>query len=390
MTEPDAPVSAGKSRLQGATGNGSPGHSPGGAAGVGSDPPQSSGPPSMMPPSMQRVAVVVNGRAKNVTQEVISTLDQILSGGDLFVSRSLEDAREIAKTLVVRGYDTVLTGGGDGTFTVMVTEIVREARRRNARVPRLGLLKLGTGNALAWVVGASDFKDGEAEADIRRLTTELGSRPVRFVEVEGYITPFCGLGADAEVLSDYVKVKTALGKTPLKRVASGPVSYAVAAVTRSLPGYVFRRMPHCRVINTGGDAYRVGPKGSLVGRPIAQGQVIYEGPMRLCALGTIPYFGYGFRVFPYADERPDRMHLRVATISPLEFVGHFKNIWKGDYENPESLFDFLVESVLVETDPAVAFQIGGDPYGTRSQLTAQLSPTTIQLVDFYAPPRADG
>jgi len=319
MSQPESGVSAEKNRLQATSGNGAPGHSASGGAGVGSEPPQSSGPPSMMPPSMQRVAVVVNGRAKNVTQEVISTLDQILSGGDLFVSRSLADAREIAKTLVVRGYDTVLTGGGDGTFTVMVTEIVREARRQKARVPRLGLLKLGTGNALAWVVGASDFKGGEAEADIRRLTTELGSRPVRFVEVEGYITPFCGLGADAEVLNDYVKVKSALGKTPLKRVASGPVAYTVAAVTRSLPGYVFRRMPHCRVTNTGADAYRVGPKGSLVGRPIERGQVIYEGPMRLCALGTIPYFGYGFRVFPYADERPDRMHLRVATISPAEF-----------------------------------------------------------------------
>ncbi len=390
MTEPDQRVSAAKTRLQAVNGNGAPGRAESGAAGVGSDPPQSSGPPSMMPPSMQRVAVVVNGRAKNVTQEVISTLDQILSGGDLFVSRSLQDAREIAKTLVVRGYDTVLTGGGDGTFTVMVTEIVREARRRKLPVPRLGLLKLGTGNALAWVVGASEFKGGEAEADIRRLTTELGSRPVRFVEVEGYITPFCGLGADADVLADYDRVKTALGKTPLKRVASGSVTYTLAALTRSLPSNVFRRLPHCRVINSGGDAYRVGPKGSLVGRPITQGQVIYEGPMRICALGTIPYFGYGFRVFPYADERPDRMHLRVATISPLEFVRNFKHIWKGDYENPETLFDFLVESVLVETDPAVGFQIGGDPYGTRSRLAAQLSPTIIQLVDFYAPPRADG
>jgi diacylglycerol kinase family enzyme len=80
----------------------------------------------------------------------------------------------------------------------------------------------------------------------------------------------------------------------------------------------------------------------------------------------------------------------VATISPLEFLGHFKNIWKGDYENPKSLFDFLVESVLVEIDPEVAFQIGGDPFGSRSRLSATLSPTTIQLVDFYAPPRADG
>lgn len=343
-----------------------------------------------MPSSMHRVAVVVNGRARNVTEEVISTLHQMMSeGGDLFISRSLEDAREIAKTLLLRGYDTVLTGGGDGTFTVMVTEVVREARKRGGTLPRFGLLKLGTGNALAWVVGARDLKGKEAEADIRRLTEEAGSRPVRFVEVEGYITPFCGLGADAEVLADYTKVKSLISRTPFKRAASGKVSYALAAVTRSLPSQLFRKLPHCRVINTGGPAYRMGPKGSIAGRPIEPGQVIYEGPMRICGLSTIPYYGYGFRVFPYAEERPDRMHLRIATISPTEFVGHFKNIWRGDYENPKTLFDFLVDSVTVEAEPAVAFQIGGDSYGTRARLKVELSPTTIQLVDFYSPPRAD-
>jgi diacylglycerol kinase family enzyme len=81
-----------------------------------------------VPPASDRIAVVVNGNAKSVTDEVISTLDQILLGGDLFVSRKLEDSRDIAKTLLSRGYGTVLTGGGDGTFTVMVSEIVREAR----------------------------------------------------------------------------------------------------------------------------------------------------------------------------------------------------------------------------------------------------------------------
>jgi diacylglycerol kinase family enzyme len=40
---------------------------------------------------------------------------RILQGGDLFVSRSLEEADEIARVLVSRGYGTVLTGGGDGT-----------------------------------------------------------------------------------------------------------------------------------------------------------------------------------------------------------------------------------------------------------------------------------
>src|SRR5688572_8950388 len=103
--------------------------------------------PSARPPT-DRIAVVVNGNARNVTDEVISTLHQILLGGDLFVSRQIEEGPDIARLLINRGYGTVLTGGGDGTFTVMVTEVVREARRQGKPLPRFGFLKLGTGNAL--------------------------------------------------------------------------------------------------------------------------------------------------------------------------------------------------------------------------------------------------
>jgi diacylglycerol kinase family enzyme len=344
--------------------------------------------PSTFPPPSQRIAVVVNGNAKSVTDEVISTLDQILLGGDLFVSRRLEDAAEIAQTIVTRGYGTVLTGGGDGTFTVMVTEVVREARRRNRVVPRFGLLKLGTGNALAWVVGASRAKGRGLAADVQRLQEDAGSRPVRLIEIEGYIAPFCGFGADAVVLHDYADIKNLLLRTPLKRVAAGPLSYAIASATRSLPSFVFRRMPHCRVVNDGGDACRIGAKGSILGRPIPRGETIYEGPMKLCGISTIPYYGFGLRAFPYAEERPDRMHLRITTINPLAFAANFGAIWRGEYENPHVLFDYLVESVTIDMDPPTSFQIGGDPHGERARVKAVLSPQPIRLVDFYAPPSA--
>ena len=341
--------------------------------------------PSLFPQD-PRIAVVVNGNAKSVTQEVISTLDQILAGGDLFVSRNLEDAGHIARTLVGRGYGTVLTGGGDGTFTVMVSEVVREGRKQNRPLPRFGLLKLGTGNALAWVVGARDPSSGELAADFKRLTQDAGSRTMRLIEVEGVNAPFCGFGADADVLADYSKVKSALQKTPLKSVAPGLLSYGVAAVTRSIPSYFVKRMPHCRIVNQGGEAFRIGAKGALLGRPIARGAVIYEGPMRLCGMSTIPYYGYGFRMFPFAEERPDRMHLRVATMTPVEFLRHFTEIWRGEYNNPSTLFDYLVESMSIELDPPTDFQIGGDPRGKRAKVDVVLSPTAIRLVDFYAPP----
>ena len=103
-----------------------------------------------------RVAVVVNGNAKRVSDDLVDMLDQIIQSGDLFVSRSLDEGREIARRIVARRYPTVLTGGGDGTFTQMVTWIVQEAERKGVEPPRFGMLKLGTGNALAWVLGAQE------------------------------------------------------------------------------------------------------------------------------------------------------------------------------------------------------------------------------------------
>jgi diacylglycerol kinase family enzyme len=344
--------------------------------------------PRSSPPPTERIAVVVNGNARSVTSEVISTLDQILLGGDLFVSRRLEEGPELARTIINRGYGTVLTGGGDGTFTCVVTDVVREARRQGKPIPRFGFLKLGTGNALAWVVGASGSKSRGLAADIQRLREDAGSRPVRFIEVEDRIAPFAGFGVDAVVLQDYEFVKKRLQKTALRRIAPGPLSYAISSVTRSIPSYFFREMPHCRVVNDGADAYRVGPKGVVVGPAIPRGQTIYEGPAKIAAVSTIPYYGFGFRAFPFAEERPDRMSLRIATIGPIPFVTNFPAIWRGEYENSSVLFDYLVDAVTIEFDPPTPFQIGGDACGERSRVQAVLSPTTIRLVDFYAPPSA--
>src|SRR5262245_6382736 len=116
-----------------------------------SNPPKSG---SSRPRQSGRIAVVVNGNAKSVTDEVIETLDQILDSGDLFVSRRVEESEAIARTLLERGYGTILTGGGDGTFTVVVTAVIKEARRRGGPLPRFGLLRLGTGNLLAGGPGA--------------------------------------------------------------------------------------------------------------------------------------------------------------------------------------------------------------------------------------------
>lgn len=346
----------------------------------------------MQPTSEQspqgRIAVIVNGNAKSVTDEVLATLDEILETGDLYVSRSIDEGTAIARTIVDRGYGTVLTGGGDGTFTNVVTQVVRLARERGLKPPRFGLLRLGTGNALSWVVGSSGRKGGLLAADVLRLRDEAGARPLRLVECEGILAPFCGFGIDANVLADYHRVRDAFKKLPVPhRWVAGAVSYAVAATTMSIPKYLVNAVPYVRVTNLGDDAWKIGPSGRPLERPIRHGERIFEGKARMVSCGTIPYYGFGFRVFPYADERPDRMALRITTIGSVEFVSNFKPIWRGEYANSTSLFDFLVDKVRIEIEPETSFQIGGDAMGMRSKVDVQMT-EPIELVDLYAPPRA--
>src|SRR6185436_7138994 len=258
-------------------------------------------------------------------------------------------------------------------------------------LPRFGLLRLGTGNSLAWVLGASQSggKDASAgrglAADLQRLRSDAGSRWLRLVEAEGMLSPFCGFGIDAVMLRDYGNVKALLARGPLKRLAPGPLAYAIAATTRTVPSYFVRRTPHCRVINEGAEAFRVGEKGGILGAPIRKGAVLYEGPAKIAAASTIPYYGFGFRFFPYAEDRPDRMHLRVSNITTSSFIRNFRGIWRGEYEDLETTCDYFVDDVTIEMDPPTSFQIGGDVRGERRRVRVRMT-EPIRLVDFYAPP----
>lgn len=332
-----------------------------------------------------RVAVVVNGNAKRVTDDLVDILDQIVQSGDLFVSRSLEEGDEIARTIARRGYPTVLTAGGDGTFVQMVTKITKEARETGVPAPRFGLLRLGTGNALAWVLGAQNPRHRGVIADLGRLRKEGGSRKMKLLDVEGTLTPFAGFGIDAIALHDYELTKKTLGRSALtKPIASGGAAYLIAVVGKTMPQYLLRPHPRVKIVNEGEPVVCLGRDGEPV-REIPRGDVLYEGPCRMVALSTIPYWGFGARIFPFADDRDDRFSLRVVDINSFQVAVHIRKIWDGSYRS-DTLHDFLCEHVSVHFEEPMPMQIGGDPVGTRTAVHARLAPEPIEVVDYYAPP----
>jgi diacylglycerol kinase family enzyme len=330
------------------------------------------------------VAVLLNANAKAVNASVRRALAHVVPEEHLFFSTSHEEAAAIADEVVHRRYGTVFTGGGDGTFVGWVNRIVECAERRAARPPRFGVLALGTGNAVAEMVGATPRRHAQDLARFVRGEVE-SVRRLDLLTCEGRRTPFAGAGIDAAVLNDYVWLKRRLSGTPIAKLGVGLAGYGLAIALRSAPRTVLERRPtYCEIINVGRPAWRLDGKGNRIGRPIAHGELLYAGPTMLAAASTVPYYGLGLRVFPYTQSAQGMMQLRlVTTIGVATLLMNLPSIWAGTFAH-EGLLDFHAERVAIRFEKPTPLQIGGDAEGLRDEVTFGMAANPVELVDFGA------
>lgn len=334
------------------------------------------------------IAVLLNANARSVDARVTEQLQSVVPAEDLFLSRCSEEAQRIADTVMRRGYRTVFTGGGDGTFMSWVNHILDRAERRQARAPRFGILPLGTGNAVAETVGAG--RRGLLDDLKRCLKGEIPRyRVLDLLVVDGRRTPFAGLGIDAAILGDYQWLRERLGGTPLARLAAGLLGYGLAIAVRSAPRQIARGRPsYCEIVNRGGPAWRLDAQGRTVGRPIERGELLYAGPCILAAAGTVPYYGFGVKAFPFARGSPGTMQLRVASeIGVASLLWNAPRIWRGTFSH-RGLLDFRVEAVDLAFDRPVPLQVGGDAEGPRERVSFGMAPRGVEVVEYAAAPAA--
>jgi diacylglycerol kinase family enzyme len=347
------------------------------------------------------VAVLLNANARCVNESIQKEIARFIPSQDVYYSRSLDEVRSIVSTVLEHGYSTVLVGGGDGTFVAIVNAVMAELEEQDVafvtdgaaarkvvprrRKVRFGILRLGTGNALASLTGASSSSVGMIEDILRARSGDVQStRQINLIESAGKLAPFAGLGVDALVLGDYIRVKNAFARTPLASVASGVAGYLVSGVTMSVPSMLLAGKPaNVRIVNEGAPVHQLGSDGRAIGKPIVRGEVIYQGPCRLAAVGTIPTYGFDFTIFPHALRTPGRAQLRVTAMTPWEMLRHARTIWKG--KSPGTcVLDFAVEQVSVSFDRKMPFQIGGDPHGETETAHIAIDPRPIEFLDFKA------
>lgn len=336
----------------------------------------------------RNVAVLINGNARGVTERVVRLVSSVVPPEHLYVSRSLVEGRALIRRILQAGYDAVLTGGGDGTFVQFVSQIrdaVRSADLRRDKMPAVGVFKLGTGNALAGLLGCSEPTEEGLTADFWKARYTALTRAMRFVEVEGRLAPFAGVGLDARILNDFITVKDRARGTLLEPYLSGGGGYFTAIAGLTIPKLAVTRLPAVTIVNEGAPAWRVGPDGRRVGPLILRGETIYQGPVQIASVSRLDGFGYHFRLFPFAYVRDDRLHLRVAASGIPEILSRLYWIWRGEYFS-ETIHDFLVERVAMQAERPLPFQIGGDGEGHRSFVRYELCPDPLELLDFRTSP----
>ena len=352
-------------------------------------------------PDPGRIAVLLNRNARRVTDRLAKRMERVVGSQHMYYSRSLDEAQELTREIVQRGYGTVVCGGGDGTLAQAINLVRSYVDESNAwrqqryqrfgevqallEMPRFAFLKLGTGNGIQRLVGAQAPLE-----DLARIVDYVPGRTFELplVESNGERFFFGGMGYDSMLLNDYTALKSATQSRLLRPFMHTMAGYVGALLTRTLPRVV-RGADATRLearITTRGKAYFMDPRRGDAALAIEPGSVLYEGKARMIAAATSPYFGYGIRMFPFSNTIPRMMQIRVTTIGPFGCLANLPAIWKGTYRNPKCVYDFLAEDIHIELARPFPFQHSGDAQGMRSDLSLRIAPDPLKLVDYMAPP----
>lgn len=337
--------------------------------------------PSQPPNAPARVAVLLNARAKRVNREVQRGFERLVPAEDLFFSESLEDSRAICRSIVERRYGVLLTGGGDGTIMRAMNDLLSAADDLSSGLfrpplPDLGVLRLGTGNALASATRAGrPLEDAALVLSGRRPA----ARPLSLLEERssGEVSTFGSIGYDAQLLNDYLDFCRETSGPVLAAVKKSLAGYFYALFTRTVPQQLRNADPRLRIVAKG-RASMIDPV-TQEEVPLAADSTLFEGAARAVAFGTTPYYGFKLKIFPYAERRPDRLHLRVSTASIPYLLARLPSLWDGTIEG--AFVDFLVEGASIESSVPLPYQVGGDGRGYRDHVEVGLSPRTFRILD---------
>ncbi|MEL6347297.1 MAG: diacylglycerol kinase family protein [Myxococcota bacterium] len=321
-----------------------------------------------------RYAVVLNANAGRVTERLIRDVKGAIDDPQrLHLTQSPEHADVVLRRCVRDGIRTIFAGGGDGTIVGILNSL---HQIRSPIRPTVGILRLGTGNALANWIGS-----GDPLTDLLRWQGKLTHKiiPMAMIEAEGASFPFAGAGIDAAILNDYNALKARAKDRWWSPLVNGIAGYLLAGYLKTLPNTLRRPKVGVEIINLDSEAERLGPDGIPVGPPIRPGQVLYKGTAAMVGAATTPLYGYKMRMFPFATQHLGRFQLRVIDTAPLQSALNILPAWRGTLNHPQ-VHDFAARRVRVRFSDAMPVQFAGEACGFRQEVVLTLNAKPAHLV----------
>jgi len=330
----------------------------------------------------REIAVLLNENARKVSKQIIVNVRRFVPEAQLYISKSLDDAQDSIRDMMNRNFTHVVCGGGDGTV-VETINMLRKALQENGGsdldMPKLGFLKLGTGNAWSGLLGMDSGKNS-----LPKMGHSEKWRLQRFnlLESENRVFHFAGMGWDAAVLNDYYLFKNKFyDAAPIMRKwMNSLIGYFASMFTKTIPEQLLHNeTPRVRLIARTPEAYRISHGMPPMPIKIKPGETLYEGPANVLGAGTTTDYGFKLRAFPFAHTMENFMNFRIVKASLFECLTHMRSIWDGTWTSP-NFIDMLVKNVTVESDRPMPFQIGGDAAGMRNRVDFSVADLTVQVL----------
>jgi diacylglycerol kinase family enzyme len=339
------------------------------------------------------IAVLVNANAKRGGRRIAVQMRQLLPRASVRLTKSQGEVDAWLAEILPRKPRVIVAAGGDGTAIALVNAMAK-AVPASEPLPPIGVLKLGTGNAWANVVGApklatsmallADFNDRDEPLPLRRF----GLVDVGYPLTDGHptgesgtLTHFAGAGWDAEILSDY-KEQLAASKGPPRFFAKSVYGYVTAMLTRTAPKSIVLGRPHVLIENLGDEVYTVDATGALKRIEGAHyGSVLWDGLMSVTGAATCPEFGYHFRAYPFAERFLGMLNVRVFDRSTLGGIASIPRLWTGTHPL-RGMHDWFTTAVRFTFSRPMALEVGGDSLGPRRSVEMRISPRECMVLDW--------
>ena len=158
-------------------------------------------------------------------------------------------------------------------------------------------------------------------------------------------------------------------------------AYVWAALSRTLPRHLNSKAPTIRIYTYQTAYQMISVDGKDQEIEIPANTLLYQGPADLASIGSIPWYGFGFTMFPFANQKEGFLNLRISTMNISTILTHlYPGLWKGTYRHPQ-LTDFLVQDIRVESEVPLPYQIGGDASGYQKCLRFKVAKHPVQIAE---------